>query len=48
MKHFYFPAYEKLLRLVISTQHGPITFDPRTTLLKHVDLRATSNKMSQD
>ena len=29
-------------------QRGPITFDLRATLQEHDDLRATSNKMSQD
>ena len=29
-------------------QRGPITFDPRTTLQKHDDLRAISNKILQD
>ena len=29
-------------------QCGPFNFDPQATLQEHDDLRATSNKMSQD
>ena len=38
---------EKILFYSVD-QRGPITFDPRATLQEHDDLRATSNKMSQD